>query len=555
MAELDLLRHFCVQDFWTFFLYGIGAQSNPKGKRWIDPQVHEPIARWYQKHVDEWLAQREDGHGEQKHLAVVIHREVGKTTMIPLAGQLWLHLRDPEMSSYTGCESTPQAMKTLGAIKAVLDGSDPYALFTKLYGNWASNARTWAGSEIVHSARKNTSRRDPSLGTFSVEKTLTGAHPDAIFYDDPISLERLETDQNWFQSVNMQVTSLIPVIQSDGLVVWTGTRYGDNDHFGEAFRTDGVASFTGTPTDSIEVSPDGKWHVYFMAGKDAEGNPTTPKVWSIPRMDALQKRDPVVFSTQVMNDPNISEDNPITKDQLRQCMVKATEVPWNSMTYVITTDTAFWDGKSAVGKDETVMIVHGLPRNGSGDVYVIEGYGSPTWRAEDFGKRLVATVQRYRRQGRRITHITDEVTMAGKKGSWRLSLQNFFSDVNEPMPSFLELDRGGVKKLRRIEAAASFWTDGHVRIIEGAPGVERLLEQMAKIGQYRLNKRLHDDWADAHADVFYHEIYRPMKRHGPIDAPYMRGARAIALEGLDQDIFQDDEVNAWMQQNPRPPIR
>ena len=94
-AEMELLRHFCRTDFWFFFLYAFGAGSNPKGQRWIDPAVHEPMARWFQKHVMEWQQWRANGENKQKHLVIIVHREIGKTTLSTRAGQLWLRRIDP----------------------------------------------------------------------------------------------------------------------------------------------------------------------------------------------------------------------------------------------------------------------------------------------------------------------------------------------------------------------------------------------------------------------------------------------------------------------------
>lgn len=555
-AEIELMRDLCLKDFWTFFCYGFGALINPKGERWVDPRIHEPMARWAQKHIDPWLAARAEGHGYQLHLAILVHREIGKTTLMNRALQLWLHLRDPEIATATGAETIALSRKMLAAMKAVLDGSDPHALWPKLFGNWAGNARTWTGSEVVHGARRNTSRQDPSFTIFGVETSIVGTHPDAYFYDDPISYEAIKSDANWLATVNSQISSLIPVVQSDGLVVWVGTRYDEDDHFGVAFRDEGVKSAEGMETDSFKVDPEhGQWHAYFMAGRDRDGVPTTPKVWNEDRLKAYQKKDPLRYASQIMNDPSISEFNPLTREQISQCVVKATDVPWGALRYAITTDTAFYDGGKQTSKDETVLLVHGYPRNGSGDVYIVEGHGSNTWRAEDFGKILVSLVQRYRRQGRKVFAITDEVTMAGKKDAWKLALTNFFNDVNEPMPQFYQFSRGGKKKVERIATASSFWVDGHVRVVHGAPGVDRLMDQMAKIGQMMVNPRTHDDWADAHADAFEPELYSPMRRTGPQKAPYERGATAIAMDGVDPDDWGNDESRDWEMMCPRPPLR
>ena len=563
MAEFELMRHFARSDFWTFFLYAFGDGSSPKGQKWIDPEIHEPLARWFQKHVEEWHKDRLEGVVRQKHLAVIVHREVGKSRMITSAGQLWLHVLDPELSSYTGSESLELSRKIMNVMRGVIDGSDPYAMFTRLFGDWSTNARQWSREAITHAARKQTSRADPSLGSFAVETSIVGAHPDAIFYDDPISYERLTTDTNWIAAVNSQISSLVPVLQGDGLSVWVGTRYDVEDHFGNAFDKQGVASVSGMPTDAIPVSKDGNIHVYFLAGRDTritdkypEGEPTTPKVWPHDRMLRYQKTDPLRYASQVMNDPSISELNPITREQIAQCGVDKSEVPWSSLRFAVCCDTAFSDGAKVSTKDETVMVVHGYPRNGSGDVYVIEGYGGPTLRAEDFGRMLVSLVQRYRRSGFKIIAITDEKTRAGKKDAWRLALGNFFADVNEPMPNFIEFERGSTKKYERLHSASTFWVDGHVRYVRGAPGVERLCEQMARIGQYAVNPKIKIDWADAHSDAFQRELYQPMRRAGNEErSPWDRGATPIKMEGFDEEEFgRSGEAEHYRAICPREPI-
>ena len=130
---------------------------------------------------------------------------------------------------------------------------------------------------------------------FGVETSITGSHPDALFYDDPISYERLTTDTNWLETVNSQISSLIPVVQGDGLVVWVGTRYDEEDHFGVAFRSSGVASVSGMQTDSIPLDPEGDIHVYFLAGRDGRASPR-PR-WSGPRPGSSASRRPTPCAT------------------------------------------------------------------------------------------------------------------------------------------------------------------------------------------------------------------------------------------------------------------
>lgn len=555
-AATELLREACRTNFWSFFLYAFGAGLNPRALRWLKDDLHQPLADWFQFHIDDWLEKRRHGLGEKKNLAVLVHRRIGKTTMITRAGQAWLHVRDPEMATATGAENTILSGKMLKAIQGVLDGSDPHAMFTKLYGNWAEEARTWTGKEAVHAARRNTSRQDPSLSTFGVETSIVGSHPDAVFYDDPISYDAMSKDGAWITKVIDQTSSIFPALEGDALIVWVGTRYSSADHFGSTLDEEGVQTITGMAQESgFETRPDGIWHVYFLAGRDSEGKPTTPHIWSETEMSRYQKLKPLRYAAQVLNNPTEAETNPITRDQIKQCLIKAADVPWGSLTYAITCDTAFATGRKQSGKDETVMIVHGYPHDGSGMVYVIEGHGDKTWRAEDFAKRLVAKVQQYRRQGKRITAITDERN-SSKEGGWRLALQNYFHDVNEPMPTLHEFDRWKMaSKVDRIHTASRFWVDGRVRVIEGAPGLDRLMEQMARVGEIMLNERIKNDWVDAHADAFEFPLYQPARRVAPGRPPWDRNSTLIEVEGLDSRLFMDDDYSRWRDENPREPLR
>jgi len=555
-AEIELLRHFCRVDFWTFFLYAFGAGLNPRARRWVKYELHYPIAQWFQEHVDQWFHWRRNGVGRKKNLAILVHRRIGKTTQITRAGQLWLHVRDPESATATGSENLILSGKMLDAMKAVIDGSDPHALFTKLFGNWATDARSWTGKQVVHVARRNTSRQDPSLSTFAVETSIVGSHPDAVFYDDPISYEAIQKDTGWISTVVDQASSLFPALESDALIVWIGTRYSSMDHFGSTMVDEGVADVTGMARESgFDINPDGIWHVYFLAGRDMDGKPTTPHIWPEGEMKRYEKLKPLRFAAQVLNNPQESETNPITADQIKQCVVKKDEVPWGMLSYAITCDTAFATGAKQVGKDETVMIVHGYPRDGSGLVYVIEGYGSKTWRAEDFAKLLVSTVQRYRRQGKRITAITDE-RETSKHGSWKIALQNYFADSNEPMPAFHQFDRWKMQSKRdRIHGATMFWVDGRVKIIENAPGSRELMAQLSQVGEIMSNPKMKNDWVDAHADAFEYPIYQPARRLPNQRAPWEKGSTLVEMEGFDRRMFEDDDFRSWQNANPREPLK
>jgi len=507
-AERSLWADIGRKSFWWFFRDAWGVDHNEKITTFT-PRVHKPICDWLQAKGEKWLAARRNRPPISMYIALLVPREFWKTSIIG-AFLAWLHLQDPDLSTYIGSETLAQAEMWFLPVKETLRGSG-YGRFTWLYGSWEAKDRRYASGEVFHAARKDTTIKEPSFGTWGVITGLTGCHVDVLDFDDPTSYDRLEKDSGWFDAVNAHVDALGPVLKANGLMIWPGTRYGDGDHYGNFFQKLGVKSVDGMPfPDHYQdvIRPDGKWEVYFLQGRDANGTPVFPEQWPEWRLKEEEAKSPLKYAAQIMNDPSSSEYNPLTMNQVRDLWVPKETVPFAALKYTIHCDTAFWYQERQARGDESVIVVFGhLP--GTGDVYYIEGYGSRNWRSEDFVEKLVSIVQRLRATRRRVALITDEADMGGKTGAWETLLRNGFHDHNLAMPAFLLLRRAGKAKIQRITNAAGYWVDGHCKLIDGAPGVDNLVKQMITIGT-----GAHDDWADAAADVFHKDVYVPMRRIG-----------------------------------------
>jgi len=508
-AERELWAHICTQSFWWFFRTAWGIDFNPKARSFT-PRIHKPVCDWLDQKGREWIASRREKRPSSKYLALLVPREFWKTTIVG-AWLAWLHIQDPDLSTYIGSETLTQAEMWFLPVKETVKGANPYAWFPWLYGNWESKDRKFTASEVITAARRDASIKEPSFGTWGVVTGLTGCHPDVLDFDDPISYDRLEKDSGWFDTVNAHVDSLIPVLKADGLMIWPGTRYGDGDHYGKGFEKHGVKSVSGMPfpdhaTDCIR--PDGKFEVYFLQGRTVDRVPVFPEQWPESRLIEQEAASSLKYAAQIMNDPSSSVYNPLTMKQIRDLWIDKQFVPLAALRYTIHCDTAFWFQERQARGDESVIVVFGhLP--GTGDVYYIEGHGSRLWRAEHFVEKLVQIVQRLRGRRHRVSLITDEREMFGKSGAWETLLRNGFHDANMPMPPFLQIQRSGQAKIARITNAAGYWTDGHVKLITDAPGVNELVKQMTTIGT-----GAHDDWADAAADVFHKDVYVGMRRIG-----------------------------------------
>ena len=183
------------------------------------------------------------------------------------------------------------------------------------------------------------------------------------------------------------------------------------------------------------------------------------------------------------------------------------------------------------------------------------------WRDEDILARLVALVQRYRNQSKRIIGIGCEQAGAGMKGIWRTSLLNRFNDKGEPCPVVHEFNRSSMNKTDRISAITERWVDGHVKVLKtdnGENGYLRLFGQMERIGEMqairaagkRYSKK--DDWLDAMADALAQPVfYQPMRRVQP-QQPWGPGSTLLDTPGLNTEGWDSDEYRHWMATNPRP---
>lgn len=509
-AERELWADICLNDFYQFCDYALGF--NRPGWSWWTERVHRPFCEWFQSHVLEWESSRGEGRPEGKHLMVVVHREFGKTMIGTRAGQFWLHLRHPNLSSYTGSTTVTRAMSFLGPIREWMTGNDPESRFIWLYGNWFDKSRTWTLAEIVHAARTNLARTEPSLGTWGIETGLVGMHPDAGFMDDPIDYEKMGTDSQWLEKVNTHLASLSPVFRVDSFFVYTGTRYHDADAIGESLNLEHAKTITGMPMPGYRARDDGKWHVYFRSARDEEGKPTFPENWPEHRLRDYEKRHSLQYAAQLLNNPNTGAHVALNEEQVNRLYISRKDVP-RDLRYSIHIDTAFKSRESVSRGDDSVIQLWGHARDGSGDVYYLEGYGSNRWRIEDFNHQLVILLQRLKKERRWPFVLTDEAEVGGKYGTWEMTIQSWCHGAGIPTPYIKLINRGGKRKIMRLTEAAGYWVDGHAKLVEGATGLDKLVDQMLKIGT-----SAHDDWADAGSDVFFKEVYTPRRRVGAIDA-------------------------------------
>lgn len=507
-AEYEIWQDLCREKLWPFLLYGFGIQAymdNHPANRWCVARVHKPLADWLEFHIKDWLRTRHVRRTPKKCM-IVVPRGFGKTTLITKGAQAWLHLLDPDLSTITDSVTTEKSWEFLQAIKNVMDGQDPNAWFTRLYGDWRDPGRPWKQGFMTHALRQSLAAEAASMVCSSVEKGITGKHPDALFVDDPIVQEKLVEGMNWIDKVNKHMDAMIPALRQDGLLVATATRYHDADWLGRYMRDEGVASITGHQPPYLDFSLDerGQWHLYFLQARRHDGKPVLPEVWSDEALSAYERKNSLDYMAQMMNDPGTGEHMPLTREQLEVMMVEPKDVPGN-LRISIHCDTA-WKDRATIGKgDYNVIQVWGHAADGSGEVYYLEGHRSNAWRAEEFLDTLVGIIQKVKKErGVRPFVITDEKVLGGKNDIFENLVWSHCAAAGVVAPPVLLLARGNKRKSVRIREAVGYWVNGKVRLVRRSPGLEALVSEML-----RIDVSAHDDMADAAADVFHEEVYTP----------------------------------------------
>jgi len=506
------------QDFWLFLNYGFGAKFYCETKRdedWLDSTVHENLANWFQKHVEEWESWRRAGIRKTKKLLVCIPRGFGKSTAITAAGSCWLHLRNPELVTLISSYGEERSAAFLGVIKSVFEGKSSFGWWNDVYGSWEpTDGREWKVTSIVHAMRKHTETRDPSFEITSINKGATGGRPDVFILDDPISEDKIGEDPNHVDKAVRHFRSMEFAVKTNGLWIVALTRKTDADVASAIMSADGVKSFAETgmrPKDVQEVET-GVWDVFFMSARDPLGKPTLPRVWTDDKLNEVERVNPLRFAAELMNEPAEGRHAPLKKEFVDKLYINYDQIP-PDLRYSVHIDTAFKEREKVARGDDNVIALVGHSTDGSGIVYFLDALVSNRWNSEQFLEQLVGLYQRLKMQGKRPFAMTDENVGGGKQGLFEQAVQSHFHAVGMSAPQITFVTRTKASKESRIRISMDYWLMGKVRLVRGHLGIDKLAHQMIRYGIVPF-----DDVAEAFSDCFMPGVYVPEKRmKGQVD--------------------------------------
>lgn len=301
-------RERCLSDLYYFASNVLGFGSMP----WMSMETHALFCKFLQRQtgvpdIDQAPMQK-----------LETPRGTGKTSIGTVASAIQLACANPNISIMIANEKAETAESFLATIKRHFETNDLLrALFPEVVPT-DLQATTWKTSAAT--LRRDTKRPEPTFFAIGVGGTVTGMHPDVIIVDDPISKEAMENARvgSWeiMRRVNRWCNELKLLLNTQAVPFpWiriNGTRWWHDDVYDYVEKTYGYgetprryrlsAKMLDGRVASREVYRVGDVAVFRAAALE-EGQPVYPKIYSLDKLEKLQRDDPELFACNLMNDP------------------------------------------------------------------------------------------------------------------------------------------------------------------------------------------------------------------------------------------------------------
>jgi hypothetical protein len=277
-------------------------------------------------------------------------------------------------------ESRKLAAEALKTHKAVIESPS----FIELYGNWRGDK--WTDYDYFLGTRKIRTLHEPSCQAAGLDVQLTGGHFDVIIADDLVTLHNAQSIEQ-LQKTKLYFRYLIPLLTPSGVLICYGTRYDDEDLYGDILRHDAKTKSWKTlitPAVSGIVSA-GDEGLEFPDEEDRYLFPST-----LPR-DVLEDRysimDEQSFSSQYLNECVPSSFQVFRKEHFK--FIKTSEIANMTRTYFLT-DTAVTEKDDGCRSVIIVMDVEPSDRR------IVRDYRAGHWSPERFVDVLMELSKQYR---------------------------------------------------------------------------------------------------------------------------------------------------------------
>ncbi len=219
-------------------------------------------------------------------------RNFGKTTVGGIIGSIWLMSQDPNIQLGIVSDTSPQAIHFASEIKMHCEQNKllrllyPYLAPGKL---WSGNEFTIAGATKI--------QKGATMTTFGYGGG-TGYEFDDILADDIVDFENVRTKYQRDKLEDWIGMSLRPMLKSNGILRFSGTRYHDDDMYGRLLNQGIPSNQQANTHKAIQDNGESLW----------------PELWPIEKLLAIKdKIGSMRFNAQYQNDTTLMKQGKIFK--------------------------------------------------------------------------------------------------------------------------------------------------------------------------------------------------------------------------------------------------
>jgi hypothetical protein len=528
------------------------------------------LTEHYRKIKDKHVCQ----YQTERRLVLQEHpRGTCKSAGVTKVAPSYIHAHLPEVAGgIMSAEYDRMGKKFSGAVRQIWEGL-PGGKLNDLFGPYVvpKKNKSWT-DEKMYTARRKDQSGEATLNCFSIETGAGGFHLKYMFVDDPITraLVRKYGD-NWFDKVWDEFQEWDTVVDDDGLLVITYTRYGQADLAGK-IRSKIVEPKVKRKLGELPEDFEERYSYYakrfcnidvlatqaFHYDEDRKIQTHYPTIWPPERIQGILDRgakgEEWVW-TQLQNRPWSSKNNPINEALLDRMQIEWDDIPPRALyDLTIHTDTAHATPASKDRGDESVISV--WAHDGKGNVYWVWGWCDRATKHE-FARQWVRAVEWCYSDkivgGQTIPGVeprivTIDVPRGGEDpDSAREFLTGTLHKRGIPgVPVHSKKSYTGMigkdQKTRAIKDTFGYLQDGRCHVVNTVEPMEAWFNQIRHIDDGGDARGL-DDIADANKDVFLANVYTQPEMASsssvkgedywgieqPIETGYYRGDRFVPV--------------------------
>lgn len=356
-AYLEALKH-QAQDL-GFFLREIVGFSL------LEEEPHGALCRWLMRSV---------ASGRRRRL-VLMPRGSFKSSIVTVGYLLWTIARDSSQRNLIDSDLRGNAKKFAGLVRWHLEGN---TRFRQLYGELK---REPGWTEDGFTCKREMESKEPTVYTSGMDQVVVGLHFDRIVCDDLVNDTNVRTKEQidaTMEHLRLLYPILeIPDISPEAELLMTGTRWDDQDLYGQILRLTGLSDEAIESRLAEGEGEIGDWDIFFRSARHADGKP----LFSLFSEEFLTARKiemgPYNFAAQYENSPMPSKDVLFQREWFRTWE----HVPEFTGVYMAV-DPAITE---RVQGDYSAVVIVGA--TASNDLYVLEA-----WRARVNPADLIAKI-------------------------------------------------------------------------------------------------------------------------------------------------------------------